>query len=167
MKKIVLLVVSVVLLIALTPTLALAGSPNGPNLGKDSPNGGGVFGGVVKSLVVPWADGELHIVDDPLDAHNQSGAEGSVTFWCDSNVGLQYHIVVSGLDPHSSYAVSVTGTVARDLGKLRTDAHGMGSVRGVEQLEPGRYGLVVEVRDAGGTLVLDSHLDDQSFSVVR
>jgi hypothetical protein len=161
-----LLVVSVILVMALTPALALAGSPDGPNLGEDSPNGGRIFGGVVKSLVVPWADGELHIVDDPLDLHDGSGT-GNVIFWCDSNVGLQYHIVVSGLDPHSSYAVSVTGTVDRDLGTLHTDAKGMGSVRGVEQLEAGRYELIVEVRDGGGTLVLDSHLDDQGFSVVR
>lgn len=168
-----LLVVSVILVMALTPALALAGSPNGPNYGEDSPNGGGVFGGVVKSLVVPWADGGLHIVDDPLMEDNDSGATGTVTFWCDSNVGLQYHIVVSGLDPNSTYTVSATGTLTLNLGKLRTDAHGMGSARGVEQLEAGRYEFAITVTAADGDVVLQPGLDRNgapdliSFSVVR
>ncbi len=167
-----LLVVSVILVMALTPALALAGSPDGPNYGKDSPNGGSVFGGVVKSLVVPWADGELHIVDDPLMENNDSGATGTVNFWCDSNVGLQYHIVAEGLEPNSTYTVSATGTLALDLGKLRTDANGMGSQRGVEQLEAGRYEFAITVEDSDGTTVLKPGLsrgepDLISFSVVR
>ncbi len=164
MKKIMLLVVSVILVMALTPALALAGSGHGPNYGETKPTGGGGFSdAVVKSLVVPWAEesGELHVVEDPLVEVESSGATGIVSFWCDSHVGFQYHIAVSGLEPNSSYDVYADGEKEGDgpvnlyLGKLQTDRDGVGSKNGVAQLEPGRYELGVTVEDSDGNVVLE------------
>jgi hypothetical protein len=167
-----LLVLGVVLLLALSPAVVLAGPPSPPNFGKynpqDIPGPPEAWG--VEKIIPPRAapGGSVHIVTDPLEATGiDPDATGWVTFWCQSKIGFHYHIGASGLDPLSEYNVTASGPgpISLDLGTLHTDANGIGTVRGVEKLPPSLYELVVEVTDAGGNVVLDSSADDQGFVV--
>jgi hypothetical protein len=133
--------------------------------------------------------GQVHIVTDLLlPTGVEQDATGNVTFWCQSQIGLQYHIITSGLEPKSNYAVtaegwrltldpngpiqieggnySIVGPVDLNLGMLHTDAKGLGAVQGVKQLEPDSYDLMVYIRNASDQIVLQSDpLDPQDFVV--
>jgi hypothetical protein len=195
-KKIMLLVLGVVLLIALSPAVVFAGPPSPPDFGNynplDLPGPPESWG--VEKIIPPLSapGGSVHIITDPLEATGiDPDATGWVTFWCQSKIGFHYHIGASGLDPLSRYSVRafgiqaivvppgtpgaidtgegfwilIVGSLDLDLGAFKTDANGLGTVRGIEKLANGFYGLVVEVTDAGGDIVLDSSADDQGFLV--
>ena len=189
MKKLLLVFLGAVLLVALSSTAALAGPKAPPNFGNYNPlnlpgeppevfwpNGNGVekikpplgtYG------VAPEASDSIHIVTDPLAVPGYPDTvQGWVTFWCQSTVGLQYHIGVIGLVPLSNYSVTAlgggsSGPVSLDLGTLHTDANGTGTVAGVERLVPDTYVLSVSVtNNATGTVVLASLVGDpQAFLV--
>jgi len=132
MKKIMLLIAVVVLVMALSPATALAGPPTPPKYGKWNP---------IPELVPPppplppgWTwetlgvekvkplhgvpTGEsVRIIKDPL---TDPGAvevpdppPGWVSFWCQSNIGFQYHIGANGLDPNSTYTVTSSMDILR------------------------------------------------------
>jgi hypothetical protein len=196
MKKLVFVVLGVMALVAFSSTAAFAGPPSPPIWGRVDPLGISPWPfppeliGVEKikpPLSAPG--GQVHIVTDPLVATPyDEDANGTVTFWCQSQVGFQYHIVTSGLEPVSAYAVSavgwrltpdplgpdiiegesysIVGPVELDLGMLHADPNGLGAVHGVKKLAPDSYDLVINIKDAGGNLALASDpLDPQDFVV--
>lgn len=122
MKKVILAVLGVVLLVALSSTSALAGSPSPPNHGKVDPVGIwppympplNLLTGVEKVFPSSPAIGQIHIITDPLvPVGEDPDANGWVTFWCQSTVGFQYNIGATGLDPLSRYSVSANGLKAQ------------------------------------------------------
>lgn len=133
--------------------------------------------GVEKCLPgqIPWTHIEgfeetgIRIVSDPL-VPAEGDAAGWVTFWCQFRVGLKYQIGVTGLEPHTEYAVTAEGfrflpefeLVNWTLGTLRTDAHGGAVLNGVLRLSPGGYELDINV---GGLSVPDDDL--VGFLVLR
>ena len=183
MKKIMLVLAGIALLVALVPTtIVLAAPPNPPDYGKVDPlnisNIDEFLPQILKVIPAPWVSYtvspeqepyQVHIVNDPLVEVNGSGATGSVTFWCQSQVGFQYQIIASGLASNTSYNVTTSfldfvhfefedPTL---LGILHTDVNGNGSVRGVIPLPPSTlfpYYLIVGV-DLDGTPVLGPGAD--------
>ena len=195
MKKLVLASLLGLILVLTMASPALAGPPSPPDYGTQDPTGTGDCGGWLEKCKPPYVHGEsTHIVTDPLEPTGvDQDAEGWVNFWCSSTVGFQYHIGASGLDPKSEYAVIasgmqvspaspgapgaieifpgfwvfIVGPVLLDLGTLHTDANGLGSVRGVEQLMPDMYALNVQVMTVpGGVVVLEMPADDQADFLV-
>ena len=197
MKKVILSVLGVVLLVALSSTVALAGPPAPPNYGTVDPVGIwpsylpplSALTGVEKVIPSSPTIGQIHIITDLLlPTEFDQDATGNVTFWCQSQIGFQYHIVTSGLEPKSAYAVtaeglqltldpsgpinieggnySIVGPITLDLGILHTDAKGLGAVHGVKPLEPDLYRLMVYIRNASDQIVLQSDPDDPQDLVV-
>ncbi len=175
-KKKILTSVIISLLILLYPSsIVLAGSPEGHPFGNSDPTGHGHGPGVVKLVPAPWApEGTLHIVNDPLAAtpDGDPDSTGWVIFWCQSKVGFQYNIGVTGLAPLTNYTVvaEFPGPAPDPvLGTLHTDANGLGSFSGVLQLEPGGYFLRINVLDSNDINVLSSgpsgSNDGQGFGV--
>lgn len=120
----------------------------------------------VKCFTTGWADGhEVHIVADPIEVVGTAIETGTVTFWCQSNIGFKYQIWVSALDPQSTYTVTTVGSFVTTLGTFRTDPAGYGVLNGVLTLDPGEYFLILQVRDATGTVVYDTASDGQGFGV--
>ena len=206
MKKIALPLAAIALLLALSPMAVFAGAPSPPNYGKVDPVGLwppppypplSVLTDVEKVLPSKAPDGQSRIINDPLVPTGQgSSASGWVIFWCQSQMGFQYNIGATGLNPLSTYSVHAVGVKAQivtsdtpgaeyvpgediwikivgfpdlDLGKLRTDANGSGGVKGVTQLE-GVYLYIVStvVRDSIGNTALATPEDDpNAFLVYR
>jgi hypothetical protein len=154
-------------------TAALAGTPDS---GNPFPAGKCTSAPpwVDKCTPAPWAEGigERHVVTDALAATPAGGdAAGSVTFWCQSQVGFQYHVAVAGLTPGTVHTVRyVTQAEAPGaqidptgpsgaLGKLRTDRAGAGSVDGTLPLPAGEYAFAVQVVDANGVVLLEPALE--------
>ena len=111
-KKITLVVAGIVLLMALSPALALAGPPSPPDYGKynptDLPGQPPEEWGVEKVIPSPSAPGgAVRIITDPLEG--TSSASGWITFWCQSRLGLKYNIGATGLNPVSTYGVKAYG----------------------------------------------------------
>ncbi len=109
----------VALLVALIPTVTLAGPPSPPDYGNWNPTGLPLppileDWGLEKALprsAAPGA-GEVHIVTDPLVGVGvESDATGWVTFWCQSKIGFQYNIGATGLIRLSKYSVKATNRV--------------------------------------------------------
>ncbi len=120
----------------------------------------------VKCFTTGWADGgEVHIVADPIEVVGTTDEKGIVTFWCQSIVGFKYQISVADLEPRATYTVTTVGTVVTTLGSFRTDPAGYGVLNGLLKLPPGGYHLILQVRDATGTVVLDTASDGQGFLV--
>jgi len=203
-KKIVFLIAATVLLLALSTTVVFAGSASPPNYGKVDPVGIwpsympplSALTGVEKVFPSsPAPGGQIHIITDPLiPVGDDADASGWVTFWCQSQIGFQYNIGATGLDPLSRYSVEANGIKGQivppstpgaidsgegfyyvvvdpayhlDLGILKADANGLGGVKGVIQLESGcLYILWTAVRDSSGALVLGSPVDDPNAFVV-
>lgn len=117
----------------------------------------------VKCFTTGWASGdEVHIVADPL----VGDGTGVVTFWCQSIVGFKYQIWVEGLAPKATYTVTAVGSFSTTLGTFRTDPAGYGTLNGLLKLAPGGYYVILEVRDANGTVVLRGPANDgQGFEV--
>lgn len=116
----------------------------------------------VKCITTGWASGdEVHIVADPFTG----AGTGMVTFWCQSIVGFKYQIWVADLDPRTTYTVTSIGSFATTLGSFRTDPAGYGTLNGVLKLPPGGYFLILQIRDANNTVVLDTSADGQGFGV--
>ncbi len=196
MKKLVLVLVGVVVLVALSSTAAFAGPPSPPDYGTYNPVGlpgqppeeWGVEK-VIPSTSAPG--GAVRIITDPL----VGDAIGWVTFWCQSTIGFQYNIGATGLDPVSTYGVKAYGVqilivpsgtagaveiepglwilpstltpVELDLGTFKTDANGSGGVKGVERLADGYvYDVGTVISDADGTPVLWSPGDDTNGFIV-
>lgn len=67
---------------------------------------------------------------------------------------------------YPGFWVVLVGPVQLDLGALRTDANGLGSVHGIEGLAPGMYGLNVQVKDGSAVVVLEMPADDQADFLV-
>ena len=159
---------------AVTPTsAALAGTPNSgnpfpANKCTEAPPW------LDKCTPAPWAEGigERHVVTDSLTATPAGGAAtGSVTFWCQSQIGFQYHVTLAGLAPNSVYTlryvtqaeapgaqIDPTGPTG-SLGKVRTDRVGDGSVNGVVPLPAGEYSFAVQVLDGNGVVVLEPTIE--------
>lgn len=120
----------------------------------------------VKCFTTGWADGdEVHIVADPIEPVGTNVEKGVVTFWCQSIVGFKYQIWVSDLEPGARYTVTTVGSLSETLGTFRTDPHGYGTLNGLLKLPPGEYYVVLQVRDATGTVVYDTASDGQGFIV--
>jgi len=201
MKKLLLVFLVVVLLVALSSTAALAGPPSPPNYGKVDPVGIwppylpplNLLTGVEKVIPSSPTIGQIHIITDLLlPTEFDQDAAGNVTFWCQSQIGFQYHIVTSGLAPKSAYAVTAeglqltldpSGPIITDIGNfsivstvgplnlgiLHTDANGLGAVHGVKKLEPvapDLYVLMVYIRNASDQIVLQSDPYDPQDLVV-
>jgi hypothetical protein len=146
-----------------------------PNLGNPLPGGKCTEASpwIAKCTPAPWAGGERHVVTDGLSAPDGSVTmTGSVTFWCQSQVGFQYHIAVQGLAPRSSYTVRYV-TQAEEpgseidptgpsgvLGTMHTDAKGTGGLNGTLKLPSGFYSFAVQVVDGTGNVVLQPSLED-------
>lgn len=129
---------------------------------------------VDKCTPAPWAEGvgERHVVTDGLAATSAVGTtSGSVTFWCQSLVGYQYHVVMAGLAPNSVYTVRYV-TQAEEpgaeidptgpsgtLGTVRTDRTGAGGVSGVVPLPAGEYSFAVQVLDGNGVVLLEPTIE--------
>lgn len=127
-----------------------------------------------KCTPAPWAEGvgERHVVTDGLTATAAGGAAtGSVTFWCQSQVGFQYHVAMAGLAPNSTYTVRYvtqpeepgsqvdpTGP-SGTLGKVHTDSAGAGSVNGVVRLPAGEYSFAVQALDSNGAVLLEPTIE--------
>lgn len=129
---------------------------------------------VDKCTPAPWAEGvgERHVVTDSLAATTDGGAtSGSVTFWCQSQVGFQYHVALAGLAPSSVYTVRyVTQAEAPGaeidpsgpsgvLGTVRTDRTGAGSLDGALPLPAGEYSFALQVVDGNGTVLLEPAIE--------
>lgn len=201
MKKLLLVFLGVALLVALSSTAALAGPPSPPNYGKVDPVGIwppylpplNLLTGVEKVIPSSPTIGQIHIITDLLlPTEFDQDAAGNVTFWCQSQIGFQYHIVTSGLAPKSAYAVTAeglqltldpSGPIITDIGNfsivstvgplnlgiLHTDANGLGAVHGVKKLEPvapDLYVLMVYIRNASDQIVLQSDPYDPQDLVV-
>jgi hypothetical protein len=120
-KKIMLVAVGIILLLALSSTPVLAGSPNPPNYGTVDPVKiwpsylppltDPSMSGVEKVIPIPNAPGgQVHIITDPLVLVDDEGdASGWVTFWCQSQIGFQYNIGATGLNRLSTYQVYSAG----------------------------------------------------------
>jgi hypothetical protein len=128
--------------------------------------------GVEKVIPIPSAPGGVVRIITDLLAGIESDATGWVTFWCQSTKGFQYNIGTVGLNPLSTYTVHASGIQAEvvapntpgsnyipsegiwiividpaldlDLGSFKTDANGLGGVKGVYKLAAG-YLYVVGV----------------------
>ncbi|MCJ7807230.1 MAG: hypothetical protein MUP73_00670 [Dehalococcoidia bacterium] len=118
MKKIITLVVAgIVLLMALSPAIALAGPPSPPDYGKynptDQPGQPPEEWGVEKVIPSPSAPGgAVRIITDPLVGlvgTDVPAATGWVTFWCQSKIGFKYNIGTIGLNRLSKYGVTAYG----------------------------------------------------------
>lgn len=113
MKKIILVVAGIILLMALSPAVALAGPPSPPDYGKynptDQPGQPPEEWGVEKVIPIPSAPGGVVRIITDLLTGIESDATGWVTFWCQSNLGFQYNIGVIGLDELSRYSVEASG----------------------------------------------------------
>jgi hypothetical protein len=203
LKKIMLLIAATVLLMALSTTVVFAGSTSPPNYGTVDPVGIwppympplNLLTGVEKVIPSSPAIGQIHIITDPLvRVGDDTDANGWVTFWCQSQIGFQYNIGATGLDPLSKYSVYANGVKAQivppgtpgaidsgegfyyvvvdpnyhlDLGTLKADANGSGGVKGVAQLQSGcLYILWTVVGDSNGAPVLGSPVDDPNAFVV-
>jgi hypothetical protein len=159
---------------AIAPTsAALAGTPNSgnpfpANKGTQAPPW------IDKCTPAPWAGGvgERHVVADGLAATSAGGAAtGRVTFWCQSQVGFQYHVAMAGLAPNSVSAVRYVTQAEQPgagvdpsgpsgvLGKLHTDRSGVGSINGVVRLPAGEYSFAVQVLDSSGAVLLEPALE--------
>ncbi|HSG85739.1 MAG TPA: hypothetical protein VLA23_05305 [Candidatus Limnocylindrales bacterium] len=121
--------------------------------------------GALKCLpnAIPWTHFEFdgfnesgaRIVADPLVASGDSGAAGTVVFWCQFRAGLSYQIRVSGLEPLSTFTVHAMGgglvfdsgpeAVHAMLGTIHTDANGRGNLNGVLRLDKGLYELDITI----------------------
>ena len=116
-KKITLVVAGIVLLMALSPALALAGPPSPPDYGKynptDQPGQPPEEWGVEKVIPSPSAPGgAVRIITDPLVGlvgTDVPAATGWVTFWCQSKIGFKYNIGTIGLNRLSKYGVTAYG----------------------------------------------------------
>lgn len=106
---------------------------------------------------IPWSVDGVRIVTDPLVG--TGGAQGWITFWCQSRVGLHYIVTAVGLAPNTSYPV--TATELGTLGTLHTDANGNGVVGGQVPLDPGGYEVLVSV----GSVLTSPAGDDVGFEV--
>ena len=184
------------LLVSVSPVLA--GPPGPPTRGVMEPASDGcpwpdvandflAAEGVLKCLPaqIPWSvapnpegglDSGVRIVADPLAAVDGSGAEGWFVFWCQSRVGLQYQVIVTGLAPLTVYGVHVEGLsftqagatpVAYHLGQLRTDANGSGALGGVLRLDSGGYEFDIFVGDGSGWQLSVPDDDLVGFAVLR
>jgi hypothetical protein len=142
--------------------------------------------GVEKVIPIPSAPGGVaRIITDPLVGIG-SPATGWVTFWCQSNLGFQYNIGVKGLDRLSTYGVRAWGAqieivpgpgvypivelepglwvdlsttiyIELDLGTFKSDANGLGGVKGVSKLPSGYiYNVAVVVSNSNGVPVLSA-----------
>ena len=138
--------------------------------------------------------GQTHIITDPLVG---SDATGWVTFWCQSKIGFQYNIgTYCGLNPLSEYRVRAYGVKIQivsadtpggidthegfwinpttltvlellELGTFKTDANGLGGVKGVVKLQSGwLYDVDTVVSDIDGHPVLSSPADDTNGFIV-
>ncbi len=148
---------------------------------------------VDKIIPAPKAPGgQIHIVDDPLNSVVTDETLGWVTFWCQSTVGFQYNTGVNALEPLSNYNVRAVGAVFEmvppgtpgaidtgegfwilptggvdwDLGAFKTDASGLGGVKGVVPLSPGVYLVTTVVTDSSGAPVLTTPQDDADEFIV-
>jgi len=196
MKRLMLSVAAISLLMALSPAVALAGPPSPPDYGNYNPLdllGPPESWGVEKILPSLAPGGQTHIVTDPLIG--LPSASGWVTFWCQSKVGFQHNIGATGLEPLSRYSVRAFGIQALivppgtpgaidtgagfwillssispielDLGAFKTDANGMGGVKGAAQLPAGyAYDVGTVVFDGAGVPVLWSPADDPNGFIV-
>jgi hypothetical protein len=116
-KKITLVVAGIVLLMALSPAIALAGPPSPPDYGKynptDQPGQPPEEWGVEKVIPSPSAPGgAVRIITDPLVGlvgTDVPAATGWVTFWCQSKIGFKYNIGTIGLNSLSKYGVKAYG----------------------------------------------------------
>ena len=191
MKKLVLVLVGVVVLVALSTTAAFAGPPSPPDYGTYNPVGlpdqPPEIWGVEKVIPSHSAPGgAVRIITDPL----VGDATGWVTFWCQSKLGFQYNIGAVGLNPLTRYSVKAYGIQIQivplgtagateiepglwvdfttltpieplDLGTFKTDANGLGGVKGVERLADGYvYDVGTVISDTDGVPLLWSPGDD-------
>ncbi len=185
MKKTMLVAVGIaVILMVLSPVAVLAGPPSPPDYGRynptDLPGQPPEEWGVEKAIPSPSApEGAVRIITDLLAGEG----DGWVTFWCQSRLGFQYNIGVTGLDGLSRYSINASGgqilIVPEDtpgavelepglwvdfstltpvelyLGTFKTDANGRGGVNGVTKLSSGYvYEVAVVVSDSDGVPVL-------------
>jgi len=197
MKKILLVIYGIMLLMALSSATVLAGPTSPPDYGKYNPHNllaPPEDWGVEKVLPSHAPGGQTHIITDPLVG---SDANGWVTFWCQSKIGFQYNIgTYSGLNPLSKYSVRAHGVKIQivpagtpggidthegfwidpttltvieplELGAFRTDANGLGGVKGVVKLQSGwLYDVGTVVSDIDGHSVLWSPADDTNGFIV-
>ncbi len=179
------------LLTALSSVAVIAGPSSAPNYGRynpaNLPDQPPEEWGVEKVIPSPSTPGgAVRIITDPLEGPT---ADGWVTFWCQSRLGFQYDIGATGLDRLSTYSVNAYGVqiqivppgtedaveiepglwilpstavpIELDLGTFRTDANGLGGVKGVSRLLAGYvYDVETVISDAGDTPVLWSPEDD-------
>jgi hypothetical protein len=185
------------LLTALSSVAVIAGPPSAPNYGTYNPanlaDQPPEEWGVEKVIPSPSTPGgAVRIITDPLEGPT---ADGWVTFWCQSRLGFQYDIGATGLDPLSTYGVNAYGVqiqivppgtgdaveiepglwilpstavpIELDLGTFRTDANGLGGVKGVSRLLAGYvYDVETVISDADDTPVLWSPEDDPNGFIV-
>ncbi len=197
-KKISVAIIIAVIAINVFAGAVLAGSPSPPDYGNWNPTGLDLppimeEWGLEKALPSSSAPGgEVHIVTDPLVG--VESADGWITFWCQSKIGLQYNVGATGLNPLSRYSVQAIGIQATivppgtpgaielgeglfilippnqieiDLGSFKTDANGQGGVKGVEKLPSGYlYEVGTIVFDGDGIPVLWSPADDTNGFIV-
>ena len=140
MKKTMLAVAGIALLAALFPAVALAGPPSQPDYGAYNPTGlpnqPPEEWGVEKALPSHQAPGgAVRIITDALVGGG--GADGWVTFWCQSRLGFQYNIGATGLDPKSRYSVRAEGVSF----EFALQDPGLGPLS--PQIEPGLWILVL------------------------
>ena len=195
MKKVILLATVCVLIMALLPAVAFAGTPQPPNRGVVDPRNlwPGYWSDVDKIISSPKAPGgQIRVVEDPLNSVITGQPMGWVTFSCQSTVGFHYNIGETGLTPGSNYDVHAVGAVFEivapgtpgsidtgegfwilpvggvdwDLGTFRTDAHGLGGVKGVLPLSQGVYAVTTTVSDSQGNVILTTPADDPDEFVV-
>jgi hypothetical protein len=113
MKKIIIVVATIILLTALAPAVVLAGPPSPPDYGTynptKQPDQPPEEWGVEKVIPIPSAPGGVVRIITDLLAAIDSDASGWVTFWCQSHLGFQYNIGATGLDRLSRYSVEASG----------------------------------------------------------
>ncbi len=111
-KEMMLLAVGIALIIALAPSVVLAGPSHPPDYGTYNPTGlpnqPPEEWGVEKVIPSPSAPGgAVRIITDPLVGI--PWASGWVTFHCQSRLGFEYNIGAAGLSPLSRYSVRAEG----------------------------------------------------------
>lgn len=153
-------------LVVITP--AAAGDATPADYGRQNPTGlegcppaTGVYDGIEKCFPVGWGIGFVHVVTDPI------ATNGWVTFWCQSQVGLQYRVGLFDLQPRTNYEIWV-GPPGHPshyyLGTVHTDRDGKGTVAGVLPLPEGHYYFLTYVK-LDGSVIFDSSTDGQGFGV--